>query len=121
VMVWGVDTLSDRQVEVAADLVVLATAMVPKETTRELAEMLGLETDEFGFLTEVEGNMQPVETLRPGIFLAGAGIGPKDIPETVAQASGAAAKVLSLFARWGGVAEEMVPVAETERVIEGLG
>jgi len=107
VVVWGVDTLSDRQVEIAADLVVLATAMVPKEGTRELAEMLGLETDEFGFFTEAEGNMQPVETSRPGIFLAGAGIGPKDIPETVAQASGAAAKVLSLFAQWSGVPEEM--------------
>jgi len=117
VVVWGVDTLSDRQVEVAADLVVLATAMVPKEGTRELAEMLGLETDEFGFFTEIEGNMQPVETSRPGIFLAGAGIGPKDIPETVAQASGAAAKVLSLFARWSGVAEEIVAMAESEDIL----
>jgi heterodisulfide reductase subunit A len=118
VVVWGVDTLTDRQVEVAADLVVLATAMVPKEGTRELAAMLGLETDEFGFFTEVEGNMQPVETSRPGIFLAGAGIGPKDIPETVSQASGAAAKVLSLFAQWSGVPEEMVAMAGTERIVE---
>jgi heterodisulfide reductase subunit A len=118
VIVWGVDTLSDRQVEIAADLVVLATAMVPKEGTGELAEMLGLETDEFGFFTELEGNMQPVETSRPGIFLAGAGIGPKDIPETVAQASGAAAKVLSLFAQWSGVAEEMAASVELERVAE---
>ena len=83
----------------------------------ELAEMLGLETDEFGFFTEVEGNMQPVETSRPGIFLAGAGIGPKDIPETVAQASGAAAKVLSLFAQWSGVAEEMVAMVEPEDIL----
>jgi len=113
VVVWGVDTLSDRQVEIAADLVVLATAMVPKEGTRELAEMLGLETDELGFFTEIEGNMQPVETLRPGIFLAGAGIGPKDIPETVAQASGAAAKVLSLFAQWSGVPEKMAVMTGT--------
>jgi heterodisulfide reductase subunit A len=49
--------------------------------------------------------MQPVETLRAGIFVAGACVGPKDIPETVAQASGAAAKVLSTFARWSKVAE----------------
>lgn len=105
VVVWGVDTLSDRQVEIVADLVVLATAMVPGEATTELAETLSLETDEFGFFTEIEGNLQPVESSRPGIFLAGAGIGPKDIPETVAQASGAAAKVLSLFGRWRGVRE----------------
>jgi heterodisulfide reductase subunit A len=118
VVVWGVDTLSDRQVEVAADLVVLATAMVPREGSRELAEMLGLETDGFGFFSEVEGNMQPVETSRPGIFLAGAGIGPKDIPETVAQASGAAAKVLSLFARWSGVPEEIAAAAGLAKVAE---
>jgi heterodisulfide reductase subunit A len=110
VVVWGVDTLSDRQVEIASDLVVLATAMIPSGGTRKLAEMLGLETDKFGFFTEAEGNMQPVETSRPGIFLAGASVGPKDIPETVSQASGAAAKVLSLFARWSGVPEAMVEV-----------
>jgi heterodisulfide reductase subunit A len=114
VVVWGVDTLSDRQVEIAADLVVLATAMVPSKGTRKLAEMLGLETDEFGFFSAAEGNMQPVETSRPGIFLAGAGISPKDIPETVAQASGAAAKVLSLFAQWTGVPEAIAASAEVE-------
>jgi len=100
VMVWGADTLSGRPVEVAADLVVLATATVPQAGARELGQMLGIETDEFGFYTENDGNMRPLETVRPGIFLAGADSGPKDIPETVAQGSGAAAKVLSLFARW---------------------
>ncbi len=118
VVVWGVDTLSDRQIEIAADLVVLATAMVPREGTRELAEMLGIETDEFGFFTELESNMQPMETSCPGIFLAGAGIGPKDIPETVAQASGAAAKVLSLFAQWSGVAEEIAVSPKVEEIVE---
>ncbi len=107
VVVWGVDTLSNRQVEIAADLVILATAMMARRGTGQLAEMLGLKTDEFGFFTEVERNMQPVETSRPGIFLAGAGVGPKDISETVSQASGAAGKVLSLFARWSGVPEAM--------------
>ena len=102
VMVWGVDTLSGQQVEVAADLVVLATAMVARPTNARLAEMLGLELDEHGFWVPLDENLQPVETSRPGIFLAGAGAGPKDIPETVSQASGAAAKVLKLFARWEG-------------------
>jgi heterodisulfide reductase subunit A len=100
VMVWGADTLSGSPVEVAADLVVLATATVPQAGARELGQMLGIETDELGFYTEADGNMHPLETVRPGIFLAGADSGPKDIPETVAQGSGAAAKVLSLFARW---------------------
>ena len=100
VMVWGTDTLSGRNVEVAADLVVLAPAMVPKAGAGAVAELLGLPTDEHGWFTAAEANFQPVETGRPGVFLAGAAVGPMDIPETVAQASGAAAKVLSLFARW---------------------
>jgi heterodisulfide reductase subunit A len=103
VMVWGVDTLTGLPVEVAADLVVISPAMVPSEGAQEVAQMLGLEMDEFGWWTEAESNLAPLETGRPGIFLAGAGIGPKDIPETVSQASGAAGKVLSLLGRWGGV------------------
>jgi len=100
VVVWGADTLSGKPIEVAADLVVLATAAVPKDGAKELGLMLGIETDECGFYTEADGNMRPLETVRPGIFVAGTGLGPKDIPETVAQGSGAAAKVLSLFAQW---------------------
>ena len=100
VIVWGTDTLSGLPLEVAADLVVLATATVPRSGAKELGRMLGIEADECGFYAEADGNMHPLETVRPGIFLAGADSGPKDIPEAVAQGSGAAAKVLSLFARW---------------------
>jgi heterodisulfide reductase subunit A len=103
VMVWGVDTLTGLPVEVAADLVVISPAMVPSEGTRNLAEMLGLEVDQFGWWTEVEGNLAPLETSRPGVFLAGAGTGPKDIPEAVSQGSGAAGKALSLLSRWSQV------------------
>ena len=102
VLVWGVDTLTGLPVEVAADLVVLSPAMIPSEGTRQMAEMLGLEVDDFGWWTECEGNLAPLETRRKGIFLAGAGTGPKDIPEAVSQGSGAAGKVLSLFAHWNG-------------------
>jgi heterodisulfide reductase subunit A len=59
-----------------------------------------LATDEHGWLLPLEANVHPAETVRPGVYLAGAGAGPKDIPETVAHASGAAAQVLKLFARW---------------------
>jgi heterodisulfide reductase subunit A len=102
VMVWGVDTLTGLPVEVAADLVVISPAMIPSQGTRQMAEMLGLNVDEFGWWTEEEGNLAPLETGRPGIFLAGAGTGPKDIPEAVAQGSGAAGKVLSLLNQWDG-------------------
>jgi len=50
-------------------------------------------------------DLAPVTTMREGVFLCGAATGPKDIPETVAQASAAAGKVLSLFARWRAEAE----------------
>ena len=100
VMVWGADTLSGQQVQIAADLVVLAPALLPRPETRRLVEMLGLPVDEHGWLLPLDLNVHPVETVRPGIFLAGTGSGPMDIPETVAHASGAAAQVLKLFSRW---------------------
>jgi len=97
VIVWGVDTLSGKSLEIAADMVVLATPMVPSQGATELGQRLHISTDGHGFYNEAHPKLRPVETLTAGIFLAGAGQGPKDIPETVAQASGAAAKVLQLF------------------------
>ena len=99
VMVWGEDTLSGQEVEIAADLVVLATPMCAAAGARELAQVLRVSTDEHGFYNEAHPKLRPVETLTAGVFLAGAGQGPKDIPETVMQASAAAAKALGLFAQ----------------------
>jgi heterodisulfide reductase subunit A len=98
IMVWGADTLTGRKVEIAADLVVIASAIIPSEGSRRLAEILDIRTDGHAFYTASNTEMTPVESGVSGIFLAGAGLGPQDIPETVAQASGAAAKVLALFA-----------------------
>ncbi len=100
VVVWGVDTLSGQTVEVRADLVVLAPALIARPDSGTLAGLLGIDVDAHGFFSELDANARPLETARPGIFLAGAASGPKDIVETAAQASGAAGKVLSLFARW---------------------
>ena len=97
ITVKGVDTLSNRTVEILADLVVLATAVVPRAGNRQVAELLGLESDSNGFYTAWDEELEPMASRVPGVFLAGAALGPKDIPETVAQASGAAAKVLSMF------------------------
>jgi heterodisulfide reductase subunit A len=99
VIVKGVDTLSGRTVEVAADMVVLATAVVPRLDSRDMAQMLGLDVDKDGFFSSRNVEFSPLESKVPGVFLAGTVLGPKDIPETVAQASGAAAKVLSRFQR----------------------
>jgi heterodisulfide reductase subunit A len=99
VIVWGADTLSDQAVEVAADLVVLATPMSPDPQAVELAQTMRVGVDQDGFFSEAHPKLRPVESLTAGMFLAGTVQGPKDIPETVAQASGAAAKVLQLFSQ----------------------
>lgn len=98
-IVRGADTLLGRPVEVEADMVVLATAMVPQPGAREFAKMLGIGCDEYGFYSEAHMKLRPVETATTGIFLAGACQAPKDIPDSVAQASAAASKVLALFSR----------------------
>ncbi len=98
-IVRGVDTLLGKPVEIAADLVVLATAMVPQPDARKFAQVVGVGYDENGFLNEAHPKLRPVETATAGVFLAGACQAPKDIPDTVAQGSAAASKVLALFSR----------------------
>ena len=99
VMVWGVDTLTGKKVEIAADMVVLATAMTSGEGSRELARKLHVKTDDNGFFVEANWKLHPVESGAEGIFLAGCNLGPKDIADTVAQGSAAASKVQALFAQ----------------------
>lgn len=99
-IVKGVDTLLDaRPVEIEADLVVLASAMVAQEDAEELAQKMKISYDADHFLAEAHPKLRPVEMNTAGIFVAGACQAPKDIPETVAQASGAASKVCGLFSK----------------------
>uniref|UniRef100_A0A7C4CDE0 CoB--CoM heterodisulfide reductase iron-sulfur subunit A family protein n=1 Tax=candidate division WOR-3 bacterium TaxID=2052148 RepID=A0A7C4CDE0_UNCW3 len=97
VIIWTADTLAGRKLELEADMVVLSTAVVANPAGVELARRLKIQLDPHGFMTEAHPKLRPVETLAAGFFLAGCGQGPKDIPETVSQASAAAAKVLALF------------------------
>jgi heterodisulfide reductase subunit A2 len=99
VMVRGMDTLLGQQVEIPADLVVLATGITAADGAVELAQKLNTSYDEFGFFKESHPKLRPVETNTAGVFLAGACQSPKDIPTAVAQASGTAAKVLGLLAK----------------------
>ncbi len=78
------------------DMVVLSVGLHSSEANRALADKLGVELDETGFMT---GNgFDPVVTSRPGVFACGTLTGPRDIPETVMQASGAASAAASLLA-----------------------
>jgi len=94
IIVWGVDTLTGKEVKIASDLVVLATPVLPN---KGVAEKLKITCDEHGFFTEAHPKLRPVESSAAGIYLAGCCQEPKDIPETVAQASGAAGKVVNLL------------------------
>jgi heterodisulfide reductase subunit A len=107
VIVKGADTLGGRTVEIAADLVVLSTAVVPRATNRQVAEMIGLSVDDNGFYTACDEELDPVSSPVPGIYFAGAALGPKDIPETVAQASAAAAKVLGRFKKQSAISGQL--------------
>jgi len=97
VRVLGVDTLTGRVVEVAADMVVLATAIVPSQGVKDLAAKLRATVDRHGFLTEAHIKLYPVESSTKGIYLAGCGQGPKDISDTVSQASATASKIQALL------------------------
>ncbi len=78
------------------DVVVLSVGLVPKEGTAQLAKRLRVNLNEYGFCRTSE--FMPVDTIKDGIYVCGAFAGPKDIPETVTQASGAAAKAMGLLA-----------------------
>jgi len=98
-IVWGVDTLTGKKIEIAADMVVLAMAAIPNTGVKELAKKLKISTDAYGFINEAHPKLRPVETLTAGIFLTGCAQSPKDIPETVAQASGAAARAMTILSK----------------------
>ncbi len=93
------DLLANKQLHIDADLVVLAAAIEPDKSARPLATMLTASMDTNDFFTEAHPKLRPVESPTAGIFLSGACQGPKDIPETVSQASAAAAKVLGLLSK----------------------
>ena len=93
------DLISNEQLHIDADMVVLAAAIEPDKSARPLATMLTASMDTNDFFTEAHPKLRPVESPTAGIFLSGTCQGPKDIPETVSQAGAAAAKVIGLLAK----------------------
>jgi heterodisulfide reductase subunit A2 len=99
-IVKGVDTLLGAMpVDIEADMVVLATAGVANNDAEALAQKLHVSYDAYKFFAEAHPKLKPVETNTAGIFLAGACQSPRDIPESVSMASGAAVKVACLFSQ----------------------
>lgn len=97
-IVRGEDTLLGEPFELEADLVVLASGLVPRKEDDRMKNMLGLEKSPDRFYAELPG-LDPIRTNVEGVFLAGCCQGPKDIPDTVAQASGAAALACTVLVK----------------------
>jgi len=97
IIVRGADTLSGAQIEIKADLVVLATGLIAQHDAAKLAQMLRIPYDQNRLFTEAHPKLAPVETITSGIFLTGACQSPKDIPDSVATASAASVKALGLL------------------------
>jgi heterodisulfide reductase subunit A len=100
-VVLAEDTMLGQPVEVEADLVVLATAILPRTDVADVAALLGIERSPDGFFQEAHAKFRPVDTNLPGVFLAGCCQSPKDIPDTVAQAKAAASSAMQVLVKNG--------------------
>jgi len=98
-VVLAEDTMLGEPVEVEADLVVLATAIVPRRDVPDVAHLLGLERSPDGFFQEADAKLRPVDTSVDDVFVAGCCQSPKDIPDTVSQAKAAASSALRVLVR----------------------
>ncbi len=90
----GEDTTMGRPLEVLMDVIVLSVGMEPSRGTREVAGILGIAQNKYGFIATPGEPMDPVSTSVPGIFVAGAAAGPKDLEDTMGMAGAAAVKAL---------------------------
>jgi len=95
---WYEDTTENVTKSINVDLVVLCPALIPRTANKELASILGLELDEYNFFKSKDLQFSPVDTNILGVFVCGYCQGPKDIPESVAQASAAAARAAEVIA-----------------------
>jgi heterodisulfide reductase subunit A len=114
------DTLLGDPIEVEADLVVLATGLVPRHDAGDIANLLKLSRSEDGFFMELHPKLRPVDTTTDGVFLAGCCQGPKDITDTIAQAKAAASSALIPLSL-GKVRVESVTCAVDPLLCSGCG
>jgi heterodisulfide reductase subunit A len=98
-VVIGEDTLIGRRYRLPVDMVILCAAMQAREDAVEVGRVFGVSQGADGFFLEEHPKLGPLNTATDGVFLAGACQGPKDIPDAVSQASGAAAKSLQLVTK----------------------
>ena len=109
------DVALGEPVEVEAELVVLATAAVPAEGTEDLSRILNVSRGADGFFMESHPKLKPIDTPVDGIFLAGACQGPKDIPYSVSQGSGAAARASTILSKEEWEIEPIIAVVDPDK------
>jgi heterodisulfide reductase subunit A len=120
VVLVGEDTLQGRPFEFEADLVVLAVGMECRSDVGELSTLLKLPRSSDGFFLELHPKLRPVDTAVDGVYLAGCCQGPKDIPDTVAQAKAAASSAMIPLIRGTVLAESATAVVDPD-VCAGCG
>jgi heterodisulfide reductase subunit A len=108
------DTLIGRQRRLPVDMVILSNALEPRADAGEMAKLLSISRSRDGFFMEKHPKLDPVATTTDGVFVAGCCQGPKDIPDTVAQASAAAARVMAMISKGSVEIEAATAIIEEE-------
>ena len=110
--IHGEDTIAEHLITLPVDMVLLSVGLQPSQGSAELAEKLCIPRDGDGWFRELDYNTEPTGTPREGIYVAGVCQGPKDIPDTVAQASAAAAHALRSIVSSEAGSKAAPPLAE---------
>ncbi|MEM2110279.1 MAG: CoB-CoM heterodisulfide reductase HdrA2 [Candidatus Bathyarchaeia archaeon] len=109
------DTLLGEPIELEVELVVLATAAVPRKDAGDVARIINISRGTDGFFMESHPKLKPLDTPVDGVFLAGGCQGPKDIPYSVSQGSGAAARAATILSKPSVKIEPIVSVVDPEK------
>ena len=102
-VIKGEDTTMNRPMEIPMDVVILSVGMVPSEGTKAMGKLLGVAQDKHGFIVPSESALDTVGTSVPGIYVAGAAAGPKDLDDCVSMAGAAAMRAVAAIRRRSAV------------------
>ncbi|MHA1913113.1 MAG: 4Fe-4S binding protein [Promethearchaeota archaeon] len=117
IIIRSEDTLLQQPIEMSVDLFVLSTGLEPRADAEMITQLLRIQRSSDGFFLEAHPKLRPVDTLTEGIFIAGVAQGPKDIPDSVGQAKGAAASAIQLMAQGEVEIEPYFAIVRPERCI----
>jgi heterodisulfide reductase subunit A len=117
IIIRSEDTLLQQPIEMSVDLFVLSTGLEPRADAEMITQLLRIQRSSDGFFLEAHPKLRPVDTLTEGIFIAGVAQGPKDIPDSVGQAKGAAASAIRLMAQGEVEIEPYFAIIRPERCI----